>query len=145
MVAIFDLFSSNYDLVTLITSKLLIRYTQYSIHCMLVLIPRLHQFFRKFGKISGSWPPSSIFFVKLEPCHPDIYKTAFSIHFVFNYLMQVLIPRLHQFFRKFEKIFGSSRPSLIRGGIKRWGQANPQDWQVKETVIPRNGLCPRIA
>ena len=26
----------------------------------------------------------NLFFVKSEPCHADIYKTAFSIYFVFN-------------------------------------------------------------
>ena len=25
---------------------------------------------------------------------------------------------------------------LLRGRIKHWGHANPQDWQVKETAIP---------
>ena len=52
--AIFNLFSSNLDLVTLITSKPLIQYTQNSTYCIVVLISSLHQFFRKFGKISGS-------------------------------------------------------------------------------------------
>ena len=28
----------------------------------------------------------NLFFVKLGPCHPDIYRTAYSIHFVFNIL-----------------------------------------------------------
>ena len=36
-------------------------------------------------------------------CHPYIYKSAFCIHML-NILMQVLIPRLHQFFRKFGEI-----------------------------------------
>ena len=54
MVAIFNLFSSSHDLVTLITSKPLIRFTQYLAYCILVLIPRLLQFFRKFVRISGS-------------------------------------------------------------------------------------------
>ena len=44
----------------MITAKPLIRYTQYSTYCMLVLIPGLHQFCRKFWKISGSWRPSFI-------------------------------------------------------------------------------------
>ena len=52
----------------------------------LVTFPSLHQFFRKFGKISGSRQPSFIFFVKLSACHPDINKTVCFIHFVFNIL-----------------------------------------------------------
>ena len=32
--------------------------------------------------------------------------------------------------------FNAETPWHFRGRIKRWGQANPQDWQVKETAIP---------
>ena len=61
----------------MITSKLLIRYTQYLKYCIVVLFPSLHQFFRKFGRMTGSWRPSLIFFfVKLGPCHPDNFKAA---------------------------------------------------------------------
>ena len=51
-------------------SKLLIRYTQYSKYCIVVLIPSLHQFFRNFGRISGSWRPSLIFFRQIRTLSP---------------------------------------------------------------------------
>ena len=78
---------------------------------MIVLIPILHKFFRKFGRISGSWRLS--FFVKLGPCHPDNFKAAFPIYSIFNILHSSIIPRLHQFFRKFRKISRSWRLSLF--------------------------------
>ena len=73
-------------LVTLISAKPLFQFIWCSTDLIQVLFPKLHPFFKKFGKIFVSWRPSLIFFVKLGPCHPDIYKTGFSIHFVFNIL-----------------------------------------------------------
>ena len=99
--------------VTLISTKPLFQFIWCSTYWIQVLIPRLHQLFRKLGKIFGSLQPSLTFFVKLGPVHPDIYQTAFSILLCSTHWMQILIPRLHQFFRKFVKIFGSWRPSLI--------------------------------
>ena len=78
--------ASHPYLVTLISAKPLFQFIWCSTYWIQVIIHKLHQFFRKFGKLFGSWRPSLIFFVKLEPCHPDIYKTALSIHFVFNIL-----------------------------------------------------------
>ena len=63
-------FSSNYDLVTLISTKPLFRFTLCSTYWMQVLIRRLHQSFRKFGKISGSWRPSLNFFRQIRTLLP---------------------------------------------------------------------------
>ena len=60
LAAIFNLFSSNQDPDNF---KAVIRYTQYSKYCIVVLIPSLHHFFRTFGRISGSWRPFLIFFL----------------------------------------------------------------------------------
>ena len=79
------------------------RFTQYLKYCIVVLIPRPHPFFRKFGKISGSWWPSLIIFHQI--------RTRFTQYL--KYCIVVLLPGPHPFFRKFEKISGSWRPSLF--------------------------------
>ena len=54
----------------------------------------------------GCWTPPLI--------HVTLISTRPFFQFIWcsTYWIQVLIPRLHWFFRKFRKIFGSLRPSL---------------------------------
>ena len=74
----------------------------YSTFCIVVLIPRLHQVFRKFGRISGSWGPSLIFFVKLVPCHPDNFEAAYPIilNIIFNILLSSINSQTASIFQK---------------------------------------------
>ena len=89
-------------------------YTQYSKYCIAVIIPSLHQFFRKFEKIFGSWRQSWIFFRRFSTLSPwYLQNRFFRFTLCSSYWMQVLIPRLYQFLRKFGEIFWSWRPSLI--------------------------------
>ena len=66
MASICNIFLSNQDRVTLITSQPLIRCSQNSTYCIVVLIPRLHHLIRKSGKKCGSWRPSLIFFRQIR-------------------------------------------------------------------------------
>ena len=84
--AICILFSSNNDLVTLISTKPLFRFTLFSTYWMQVLIPRLHEFFKNFRRISGSWRPFLIFFFNLGPCHFNNFKATYPIYSIFNIL-----------------------------------------------------------
>ena len=99
--------------VTLISTKPLFQFIWCSTYWIQVLIPRLHQFFSKFGKIFGSWWPSFNLFssskdlVTLITLKPLIRYTRYS-----KYCIEVIIPSLRQFFRKFGRISGSWRPSL---------------------------------
>ena len=106
MAGIVNLFSSNLDFVTLITSKPLIRYTKCSTYCIAVLIPRLHQFFRKFGKISGSWRLSLFLFRQIRTLSPPITSKLLIRYIQYSTycMIVVLIPRLHQFCRQKDKI-----------------------------------------
>ena len=92
MGAIFIFFLSIQYFVTLINLKPLIRYTQYSTYCLVVVFPRLQQFSESLGK----------YLIK----YLNIQHTA--------WLTLILIPRLHQFFRKFGKYPGhGSHVTLI--------------------------------
>ena len=52
--------------VILISTKLLFQFNWCSTDWIQVLFPRLHQFFRKFGKIFGSMRQSLIFFRQIR-------------------------------------------------------------------------------
>ena len=56
--------------VTLISTKPLFQFIWCSTYWIQVLIPRLHQFFRKFGKIFGSLRPSLTFFRQIRSLSP---------------------------------------------------------------------------
>ena len=83
--------------------------------CLLLLVAaptrgRLFVFvrFSPMAASHGMAAASHPYFVTLISAKP-----LFRLIWCSTYWIQVLIPKLHQFFRKFEKIFGSSRPSLI--------------------------------
>ena len=101
--------------VTLISTKPLFQFIWCSTYWIQVLIPRLHQFFRKFGRIFKSLRPSLTFFRQIRTLIVTLISTKplFRFFLCSTYWIQILIPRLHQFSRKFVKIFGSRRPSLI--------------------------------
>ena len=113
LAAIFILFSSLGPCHNDIYNKPLFRFTLCSTYWMQVLIPKLHQILRKFGRIFGSWRPSFIFFVKLGPCHPDNFKATYPIYSIFNILHSSSISWNASIFIKFGKISGSWRLSLI--------------------------------
>ena len=62
--------------------------------------------FRPPARAGGAWTPPLI--------HVTLISTKPLFQFIWcsTYWIQVLIPRLHQFFKKIGKIFGSLRPSL---------------------------------
>ena len=72
------------------------RFSLCSTHWMQVLIPRLHQFFGKFGTIFGSWRPSLIVFRLNSPNYqgdkvfgpdrnPVNFKAAYHAYQVIRY------------------------------------------------------------
>ena len=60
-----------------------------------------------FVRFQRAWTPPLIHATLIST------KPLFQLIWCSTYWIQVLIPRLHQFFRKFVKIFGSRGPSLI--------------------------------
>ena len=86
--------------VTTVSKNPLFQLIWCSTYWIQLLIPRLHQFFRKFGKIFGSWRPSLIFFVKLEPCHPDNFKAAYPKYSIFNILHASINSKTASIFQK---------------------------------------------
>ena len=67
-------------LVTLISAKLHLRFTVCSTYWILALIPKLHQFYKKFLKYPGHGYHCLPFFFKIGPCHPDKLKAAYLIY-----------------------------------------------------------------
>ena len=69
----------------------------------------LHQFFRTLRKIFGSWRPSLIFFHQIWTLSPWYVQNCFRFTRCSTYWIQVLLPRLHQFFRTLGKYPGQIR------------------------------------
>ena len=93
-----------------------------------VLIPKLHQLLKKFGKIWGSCRPSLIVFRQIRTLSPWYLQNRFFDSLCVQLWLQVLIPRLHQFFWKFVKIFMSWRLSLICFFVKL-GPCHPDNFK----------------
>ena len=92
MAAIFNLFSSNQDLLDLISTKLLLRFicvqhTGYKYYFLSYI--HFSESSAKYNRVMAAI--FNFLLLNLGPGQPDIYKTAFSIHLVLEW--PILIER----------------------------------------------------